>query len=110
MTALNGNVKSVEWDSPENIRQVKNRVAFLTHGCNCKTGCTTCNVSASSLVVSVGQAVDVASARISLEKVCIQVLLIQLISRVEHFREFRHSDSAKSDNEYSKLFHTNCLE
>ena len=38
---VNGNVISVEWDSPENIRQVKNRVTFLTHGCNCKTGCTT---------------------------------------------------------------------
>ena len=38
---VNGNVISVEWDSPENIRQLKNRVAFLTHGCNCKTGCTT---------------------------------------------------------------------
>ena len=39
-----------------------------------RQGVPLCDVSASSLVVSIGQAVDVASARISLEKVCIQVL------------------------------------
>ena len=39
-----------------------------------RQGVPLCDVSASSLVVSMGQAVDVASARISLEKVCIHVL------------------------------------
>ena len=32
---------SVEWDSPDNIEKVRNRVAFLLHGCKCKTGCGT---------------------------------------------------------------------
>ena len=29
-----------DWDSPENIFKVKDRVAFVTKGCSCKTGCT----------------------------------------------------------------------
>ena len=32
----------IEWDSPENIQRTRNSVAFLTHGCGCKTGCRTC--------------------------------------------------------------------
>ena len=32
----------LEWDSPENIQRTRNSVAFLTHGCGCKTGCRTC--------------------------------------------------------------------
>ena len=36
-----GTKLSVEWDSPDNIERVKNRVAFLLHGCKCRTGCTT---------------------------------------------------------------------
>ena len=32
-------VVSAEWDSPENIHEVRSRVAFLTHGCSCKMGC-----------------------------------------------------------------------
>ena len=31
----------VEWDSPENLRKTRESVAFLTHGCGCKTGCAT---------------------------------------------------------------------
>ena len=31
---------SVEWDSPQNTLAVRERVAFLTHGCGCKTGCS----------------------------------------------------------------------
>ena len=38
---VQGTTIAIEWDSPENIQQVKNRVAFLTHGCNCTKGCTT---------------------------------------------------------------------
>ena len=38
---INGSKVVVEWDSPDNIQQVRNRVAFLTHGCGCKTGCAT---------------------------------------------------------------------
>ena len=38
---VHGTTISVEWDSSENVEQVRNRVAFLTHGCSCKTGCTT---------------------------------------------------------------------
>ena len=38
---VNGNKVSVEWDSPDNIQQVRNRVAFLTHRSGCKTGCAT---------------------------------------------------------------------
>ena len=38
---INDSKISIEWDSPENIQQVRNRVAFLTHGCKCKTGCIT---------------------------------------------------------------------
>lgn len=36
-----GTTISVEWDSPDNIEKVRNRVAFLLHGCKCKTGCAT---------------------------------------------------------------------
>ena len=32
---------TVDWDSPENILKIKKSVAFLTHGCCCKTGCKT---------------------------------------------------------------------
>lgn len=31
----------VEWDSQENLQRVKECVAFLIHGCGCKTGCKT---------------------------------------------------------------------
>ena len=31
----------VEWDSPENMHKTRQTVAFLTHGCACKTGCST---------------------------------------------------------------------
>ena len=31
----------VEWDSPENVKKTRESVAFLTHGCGCKTGCAT---------------------------------------------------------------------
>ena len=65
---------------------------------------------------SVGQAVDVASARISLEKVCIPVLNcfimnIQLMSRVDILGlNSDIPDSEESDNEHSKKFYTNCLQ
>ena len=32
---------SVEWDSEENVEQVRQRISFLTHGCSYKTGCST---------------------------------------------------------------------
>ena len=32
---------TVEWDTLDNIQQVKSTVAFLIHGCNCKKGCKT---------------------------------------------------------------------
>ena len=31
----------VDWDSPENLQKTRESVAFLTHGCGCKTGCAT---------------------------------------------------------------------
>ena len=31
----------VEWDSPENLKKTRESVAFLTHGCGCKTGYAT---------------------------------------------------------------------
>ena len=37
----NNNTLSVVWDSPANLESIRNRVAFLTHGCSCKTGCQT---------------------------------------------------------------------
>ena len=36
----NGKVQ-VDWDSPENLEKTRESVAFLTHGCGCKTGCST---------------------------------------------------------------------
>lgn len=36
-----GGEVSVEWDSEENIRHVHHTVSNLTHGCSCKTGCST---------------------------------------------------------------------
>ena len=36
-----GNVLRVEWDSQENLERTRNSVAFLIHGCGCKTGCRT---------------------------------------------------------------------
>ena len=38
---LQSDAVSVEWDSEENVEQVRQRVSFLTHGCSCKTGCST---------------------------------------------------------------------
>ena len=31
----------VEWDSQENLEHTRDSVAFLIHGCGCKTGCST---------------------------------------------------------------------
>ena len=31
----------IDWDSTENVETVRHRVALLTKGCNCKTGCRT---------------------------------------------------------------------
>ena len=31
----------IDWDSKENVETVRHRVALLTKGCNCKTGCRT---------------------------------------------------------------------
>ena len=36
-----GETVTVEWESEENKVKIRTRVAFLTHGCGCKTGCTT---------------------------------------------------------------------
>ena len=36
-----GGKLTVKWESDQNIQSVRSRVAFLTHGCNCKTGCGT---------------------------------------------------------------------
>ena len=36
-----GDKLTIEWDSEANISAVRKTVAFLMHGCNCKTGCTT---------------------------------------------------------------------
>jgi len=36
-----GNTVTVEWDSPDTVQQVRNRVAFLTHGCGCHFRCKT---------------------------------------------------------------------
>ena len=39
--SIEGSDIHVEWDSPQNLQQTRNSVAFLTHGCACKTGCST---------------------------------------------------------------------
>ena len=31
----------IDWDSEEHVESVRHRVALLTKGCNCKTGCRT---------------------------------------------------------------------
>ena len=36
-----GGKLTVKWESDQNIQNVRSRVAFLTHGYNCKTGCGT---------------------------------------------------------------------
>ena len=36
-----GSVLRVKWDSQENLEHIRNSVAFLIHGCGCKTGCRT---------------------------------------------------------------------
>ena len=36
---VEGDSLKVEWDTEENVEAVKQRVAFLTHGCGCKTNC-----------------------------------------------------------------------
>ena len=32
---------TIDWDSVENIKAIRERVSLLTKGCKCKTGCTT---------------------------------------------------------------------
>ena len=95
---VNGNVISVEWDSPENIRQVKNRAAFLTHGCNCKTGCTTlrCKCVKSGRQCGPGcgccqcQNQSREGMYTSFVTAIMNVANDTAYFHVEHFREFRH--------------------
>ena len=37
----NDNEVRIEWDTEDNLKKVRNCVAFLTKGCACKTGCQT---------------------------------------------------------------------
>ena len=42
---VNGDKMEIEWDTEENRKAVKDRVATLTRGCTCKTGCHTARCS-----------------------------------------------------------------
>lgn len=35
----NGDKLEVQWDTPENVALAKQKVDYMLHGCECKTGC-----------------------------------------------------------------------
>lgn len=38
---LNADTLEIDWDSEDNLTEVRTRVAFIKKGCGCKTGCVT---------------------------------------------------------------------